>query len=150
MRVKFKDLYPDNWLEIREWVLARDDYTCQKCGGDWTDKTLVLTVHHWDHNRANNHGSNLVTLCQGCHLYQEKGSLRSFGILHNEYEAVKVGQLWLPGFQRSGSKTPVLSWLELGMPSSPGILDHARPDTARSLGLTFPTGTGLRSEHEDE
>lgn len=127
MRAETKALYPANWPEIQAWILRRDDHTCQKCRRDVVDLSITLTVHHWDHNPANCHGSNLVTLCQACHLDQERGSVRSFGLLRNEFEALKVGQLWLQGLARPRPKNYGPPWLDTEPAMSPGTSDHARP-----------------------
>jgi len=56
---------------LRDFVLARDNYTCQMCGT--TDRNK-LRVHHKDHNgrnvsknQRNNKPDNLVTVCTSCH-----------------------------------------------------------------------------------
>lgn len=51
---------------IREYVLYRDNYTCQLCGR----KDTVLEVHHigyWKQDRTDR-PSNLMTLCSKCHI----------------------------------------------------------------------------------
>jgi len=61
-----KDLEDYRWINQREQVLKRDNYTCQKCGA----KTN-LQVHHlkyipgrrpWEYKRE-----LLITLCSSCH-----------------------------------------------------------------------------------
>ena len=47
-------------------VLERDDYTCQKCDVDVSEK-YKAQIHHKDRNRENNSLSNLETLCKKCH-----------------------------------------------------------------------------------
>ena len=49
------------WRLIRERVLVRDMYLCKACG------KYGNHVDHIDSNTANNHLSNLQTLCQPCH-----------------------------------------------------------------------------------
>ena len=49
------------WGDKQEYVLARDNYTCQLCG-----KTSGLCPHHIDYNPENMDDSNLVTLCKSC------------------------------------------------------------------------------------
>jgi len=74
------------FYNLREYILHRDNYTCQLCGR--TD--LPLEVHHigyWKHDRTDR-PSNLVTLCTHCHtpnnhlpsgkLYQWQPNLKSF------------------------------------------------------------------------
>ncbi len=60
------------WFYIRELVLQRDEYTCQKC----KLKNKKLSVHHIDQTGQrdyikniipNNKSENLMTLCSSCH-----------------------------------------------------------------------------------
>jgi len=61
---------------IREYVLYRDNYTCQLCGR----KDTILEVHHigyWKQDRTDRPG-NLITLCTKCHTpknHKEGGKL---------------------------------------------------------------------------
>jgi len=53
------------WNKLRDYILKRDNYTCQKCG----IKIKGLHVHHiipW-RETENNETSNLLTLCNYCH-----------------------------------------------------------------------------------
>jgi len=74
------------FYNLREYILYRDNYTCQLCGRS----DLPLEVHHigyWKHDRTDR-PSNLVTLCTHCHtpnnhlqsgkLYQWQPNLKSF------------------------------------------------------------------------
>ncbi len=50
------------WKDIREQVLKRDHYTCQKCFKPGSD------VHHKTYKRWENEKLNdLITLCRCCH-----------------------------------------------------------------------------------
>lgn len=87
--------YPKNWKEIRQDILKRADNRCELCGvpnnefiirfqngPTWTydyyicegllkcDKRvkIILTIHHIDADINNNDYSNLIALCQRCHL----------------------------------------------------------------------------------
>lgn len=58
--------YPTEFsLPLRSKIRRRDNKTCQYCkkvfgkGG--------LDVHHIDHDRTNNSGENLISLCNSCH-----------------------------------------------------------------------------------
>lgn len=93
--------YPDNWEDtIRPAILKRDNYTCQHCGlkhrglylcnndGTFTKidkeefieaqrfgqktKKVFLQVAHLDHNPANIEDNNLLSLCCGCHLNNDR------------------------------------------------------------------------------
>lgn len=54
---------------LRQLVLERDDYTCQKCGA--TTETAQLHVHHEKSYTLNkimaNDPDNCITLCKECH-----------------------------------------------------------------------------------
>ena len=51
---------------VREYVLFRDNHTCQKCRGKSGDK--ILNVHHIESRRTGGDSpNNLLTLCETCH-----------------------------------------------------------------------------------
>jgi hypothetical protein len=52
--------------KLREKILKRDNYTCQKCNKDFKEKNS-LVIHHIDFNKKNNNPSNLITLHHSCH-----------------------------------------------------------------------------------
>lgn len=56
------------WLKRaqREWILRRDNYTCQNCGA--RGPGISLELHHKDHNKRNNRSSNRVTWCAACNF----------------------------------------------------------------------------------
>lgn len=68
-RGKLKGDYPRVFYKNRKLVMERDEDKCQCCGcerdGQFTNR---LTVHHIDTDKGNNSPSNLITLCQQCHL----------------------------------------------------------------------------------
>lgn len=82
-----RELYPDDWLEIRARILARAEGRCE---GTWqypncravnhephpdTGSRVVLTCAHWpDENPSNCEAHNLVMLCQRCHLALDRAS----------------------------------------------------------------------------
>lgn len=56
----------------REYVLSRDNHTCQHCKGKSGDK--VLNVHHIESRlTGGNAPSNLITLCETCHKAFHRG-----------------------------------------------------------------------------
>ena len=58
----------------REYVLYRDNHTCQHCHGKSKDK--VLEVHHLETRKTGgNAPSNLITLCKTCHNKDHKGEI---------------------------------------------------------------------------
>jgi len=95
-------LYAEDWKDvIRPAILKRDNYKCSDCGArhrsrvykktnggyhfcdefteTWAKNngrkvfTLYLQVAHLDHNKQNNHPSNLLTKCPRCHALYDKG-----------------------------------------------------------------------------
>ena len=51
---------------VREYVLFRDNHTCQCCKGKSKDK--ILNVHHIESRKTGgNAPNNLITLCETCH-----------------------------------------------------------------------------------
>ena len=64
---------------VRQYVLKRDNYTCQCCGAHSTKtKGVKLHVHHIETRRTGgNAPNNLITLCKACHkaLHAEKVTL---------------------------------------------------------------------------
>ena len=63
-----------NSYNIREYVLFRDNHTCQCCKGKSKDR--VLEVHHIESRKTGgNAPSNLITLCKTCHKKYHKGEI---------------------------------------------------------------------------
>ena len=62
---------------VRQYVLKRDNYTCQCCGAHATTKKAVkLHVHHLESRKVGgNAPSNLITLCTACHDSLHKGKV---------------------------------------------------------------------------
>lgn len=59
---------------VREYVLARDNHTCQCCKGKSKDKRL--NVHHIESRKTGgNAPNNLVTLCETCHKALHEGKI---------------------------------------------------------------------------
>lgn len=66
--VSFID-YPYEFYQIREKILKRDNFTCQKC-----NSKDDLTIHHVNHNKEDNTEENLLTLCRSCNSKDNKES----------------------------------------------------------------------------
>ena len=63
----------DFW-NTREYVLFRDDHTCQCCKGKSKDK--CLNVHHIESRKTGgNSPNNLITLCETCHQGYHQGKI---------------------------------------------------------------------------
>jgi hypothetical protein len=60
-----KEDYPENWSEIRNNILRRDNYACCNCR-----YTKKLHVHHIVplSRGGTNNETNLITLCERCHI----------------------------------------------------------------------------------
>ena len=64
----------DSW-NVREYVLYRDNHTCQACHGK--SKDLILETHHIVSRQIGGDApTNLLTLCQTCHEKVSKGKLK--------------------------------------------------------------------------
>ena len=60
---------------VREYVLWRDNHTCQHCKGKSKDK--ILNVHHLESRKTGGDSpSNLTTLCKTCHDRYHKGQIK--------------------------------------------------------------------------
>ena len=58
---------------VREYVLARDNHTCQHCKG----KNKILNVHHIESRKTGGDSpNNLITLCEDCHKAYHKGEIK--------------------------------------------------------------------------
>lgn len=59
----------------REYVLYRDNHTCQHCKGKSKDK--ILNVHHIETRKTGgDRPENLITLCETCHKKHHVGSIK--------------------------------------------------------------------------
>lgn len=62
---------------VREYVLFRDNHTCQCCKGKSKDK--ILNVHHIESRKTGGDSpGNLITLCETCHKNYHKGLIPKF------------------------------------------------------------------------
>ena len=61
--------YPKEFnQELKNKVRKRDNYTCQCCGLKEKDHYRNLDVHHKNHDKYDLRLSNLIALCQSCHM----------------------------------------------------------------------------------
>lgn len=59
---------------VREYVLYRDNHTCQHCKGK--SKDCILNVHHIESRKVGgDRPGNLITLCETCHQKYHKGKI---------------------------------------------------------------------------
>ena len=75
------------WRIIREFVLKRDGFACQKCNrrsGLEVDHRLPISQggHPWD-------PANLQALCRGCHIYKTRDERQTKSINDTERDALK-------------------------------------------------------------
>jgi len=65
----FRNDYPVNWSHIAHGVKENARWKCIRCSHPHDVKSgHVLTVHHFDGDKANCRWWNLLALCQRCHL----------------------------------------------------------------------------------
>jgi hypothetical protein len=63
-----------NFWNVREYVLFRDNHTCQHCMGKSRDK--ILNVHHIESRQTGGDApNNLITLCETCHDKHHRGEI---------------------------------------------------------------------------
>lgn len=63
------------FFNVREYVLFRDNHTCQHCKGK--SKDSVLNVHHIESRKIGGDApSNLITLCETCHKAYHKNKIK--------------------------------------------------------------------------
>lgn len=64
-----------DFFNVREYVLFRDNHTCQHCKGKSKDK--VLNVHHIESRKTGSDSpKNLITLCETCHKAYHRGEFK--------------------------------------------------------------------------
>ena len=60
---------------VREYVLWRDNHTCQCCKGK--SKNKILNIHHIESRKTGGDSpNNLITLCETCHKGYHKGLVK--------------------------------------------------------------------------
>jgi len=61
--------YPHTFSkELKEFIRKRDGFMCYHCDLQQKDCKNQLHVHHIDYNKRNGSKTNLITLCQSCHM----------------------------------------------------------------------------------
>lgn len=71
--VQYQQGVQSGFFNIREYVLYRDNHTCQKCNGKSRDK--ILQVHHirGKAEGATDRPEELLTVCKTCHNKHHQG-----------------------------------------------------------------------------
>lgn len=54
--------------KLKEEIRERDGFYCQICFKHQEELSRILSIHHIDYNKLNNHRLNLISLCISCHL----------------------------------------------------------------------------------
>lgn len=86
------------YYDVRYFVFARDNYTCQCCG---KSKGKILRTHHiiYRSKGGSNRSDNLITICSDCHTFDNH---KKGGILYNwMINKKKVKQYKEPPFMNS-------------------------------------------------
>lgn len=99
--------YPYEFEKIKKLIIKRDKNKCQMgfvCNGK-----DYLIVHHIDRNKKNNNFNNLITLCNGCHMFYHFYFDEKRLNITNKY--CKVGQEFLTEFQLIRSKNKLVQKL---------------------------------------
>ncbi|WP_422005267.1 HNH endonuclease [Roseivirga pacifica] len=87
------DGYTKDWKQLSMAVRLRDEMKCQKCRQQFDNSSrYFLEVHHADHDKQNNRGRNLMSLCVKCHSKVDEMHRRNF--------SSDEGKKKLAGYQR--------------------------------------------------
>lgn len=79
------------YYDVRYFVFARDNYTCQVCG---KSKGKILQTHHivYRHNGGTDRAANLITVCTDCHTpenHKPGGVLYGWQMQHKKVRQYK-------------------------------------------------------------
>ncbi len=102
---------------VRQYVLWRDDYTCQCCGAHATQKKEVrLHVHHLESRKTGgNAPSNLIILCDSCHEKFHKGIITAANLKKRKrrstWDATFMGIMRATLLQRLRSELPIRGYI---------------------------------------
>ena len=96
MAIRGGKAYRQN-IKVKQFVLARDSYTCQSCGckiGDVCEKHAAsvsqMDVAHkiaWDHSPASSTPDNLHALCHPCNCLERQASVTTASRTRAVWEA---------------------------------------------------------------
>lgn len=80
------DTYPQDWDDIATYIKVLAKRHCEHCGHlDDLATRHTLTVHHLDMIKSNCLYTNLVALCQRCHLYVQSCYVVNQGWLFDDF-----------------------------------------------------------------
>lgn len=83
-----KRKYRRKFRKIRLNIVVRDQYICKRCGRDVMKKDpteRMAPIHHIDGNYKNNEPTNLVQLCESCHVRTHRE-----GLIHYKAKNIKI------------------------------------------------------------
>lgn len=60
--------YPPDWPDVATSIRRRDGWCCQDCSATFPKRSGQLHVHHIDRDTMNSDPTNLVALCNSCHM----------------------------------------------------------------------------------
>ncbi len=87
--ISFEPYAPEFNKPLKQFVLERDNYTCQ-CP-DCEEKSIILQVHHIDYDKKNSNSENLIVLCASCHTKTNGKKKRQYFI--EFYQNIMMGKL---------------------------------------------------------
>ena len=92
-------IYPMEWPIISKAIKDERGWQCEICHVKQGDEpNNNMTVHHKDHSPFNNDPSNLLVVCQKCHLRLEGVYKRNRRATTATAIALSEGQLIMPTF----------------------------------------------------
>lgn len=101
-----KNDYTDDWKSIANIVKTDAGWACVRCHHPHdVGAGRMLTVHHFDGDKANNARWNLMALCQACHLSVQARVNPHTPLL---FDCVSIWAMpYIAGFYDANSITPV-------------------------------------------
>lgn len=89
--------YPNNWQEISSKTKQAAEWTCAHCSiKQGENPRNNITVHHLDYDTFNNKPSNLITLCQKCHLRLQASQSILMRSVAYKRRLLENGQIYFP------------------------------------------------------
>ena len=99
-----KNDYPACWPLLSRQVKDEASWRCVRCGhGHCPESGHVLTVHHFDGDKANGERWNLMALCQRCHLSVQARVDPEVPLM---FEPAYWAMPYIAGFYEAGRGTP--------------------------------------------
>ena len=78
------------WKVISDQIKVEAGWCCERCGQKNETPGKTLTVHHWDGDGNNNNRTNLVALCQTCHLGRMQAQFKKAKGMHEFWKLLKL------------------------------------------------------------